>query len=101
MADSTMKASALKRARNERLEARVSREQIALFQRAADLQRRTLTDFVVASVRDATVRTVAEYATIRLTIDENRAFAEALLNPRPPTRRLPAAALRNLTTTGD
>ncbi len=96
----TAKASTSRRTRNERLEARISREQKALFQRAADLQGRTLTDFVVASVHDAAVRTVAEQETIRLTADESRAFAEALLKPREPTDRLRAAARRYLETIG-
>jgi uncharacterized protein (DUF1778 family) len=38
------------KARDERLEARISREQKALFQRAAGLHGRTLSDFVIASV---------------------------------------------------
>jgi uncharacterized protein (DUF1778 family) len=37
------------------LEARVSHDQKALFQRAAELQGRTLTDFGVASVNDAAI----------------------------------------------
>src|SRR6266567_1908547 len=48
MARSTSRQTAL-RIRAERLEARISRDQKALFQRAAALQGRTLTDFVVAS----------------------------------------------------
>jgi uncharacterized protein (DUF1778 family) len=44
--------------RRERLEARVSRDQKALFQRAAVLRGRTLTDFVIASVHGAAVRVI-------------------------------------------
>lgn len=87
-------------ARNERLEARVSREQKTLFQRAAELQGRTLTDFVIASVHEAAVRTLEDTRTIRLGAAESRAFAEALLNPRAPTKRLAAAARRYLETVG-
>lgn len=43
-----MPAKSTTKPRDERLEARVSRDQKALFQRAAELQGRTLTDFVVA-----------------------------------------------------
>jgi uncharacterized protein (DUF1778 family) len=84
------------RARAERLEARVSREQKDLFQRAAELQGRTLTDFVVASAHQAAVRTIEEMETIRLGAEDSRAFAEAVLNPREPTERLRAAARRYL-----
>lgn len=88
------------RTRNERLEARVSREQKALFQRAAELQGRTLTDFVIASVHEAALRTIDEVRLIRLDAEESRAFAEALLNPREPPDRLRKAARRYLDTIG-
>jgi uncharacterized protein (DUF1778 family) len=88
------RGTATRRARNERLEARISREQKELFQRAAELQGRTLTDFVIASVHEAAVRTVEAMHTIRLSAEESRAFAEALLNPREPTADLKAAARR-------
>jgi uncharacterized protein (DUF1778 family) len=84
------------KARDERLEARISRDQKALFQRAAALQGRTLTDFVVASVHEAAVRTIEDMQSIQLSVDESRAFAEALLNPRKPVPKLKAAARRYL-----
>jgi uncharacterized protein (DUF1778 family) len=89
-------ARAKPKPRNERLEARISRDQKALFQRAAELQGRTLTDFVIASARDAAVRTIDEMQTIRLNTDESRAFAQALLNPREPNAQLKIAAQRYL-----
>jgi uncharacterized protein (DUF1778 family) len=82
------------RVRAERLEARISREQKRLFQRAAELQGRTLTDFVVSSAHEAAVRTIGEMQIIRLSADDSRAFAQALLNPREPNERLRAAARR-------
>jgi uncharacterized protein (DUF1778 family) len=87
--------------RDERLEARISRDQKAMFQRAAELQGRTLTDFVIASVHDAAVRTIEDMRTIALDAEESRAFAEAVLNPRQPTPRLKAAARRYIETLGD
>jgi uncharacterized protein (DUF1778 family) len=84
--------------RDQRLEARVSREQKRLFQQAAELQGRTLTDFVIASVHEAAVRAIETMQTIRLTAAESRAFAEAVLNPREPTDRLKAAARRYIDT---
>lgn len=86
--------------RSERLEARVSADQKQLFQRAAELQGRTLTDFVIASVHEAAVRALDEAQTIRLTQRESRAFAEALLNPREPSPRLRQAARRYLDAAG-
>src|SRR4051812_12972559 len=86
--------------RGERLEARVSQDQKALFQRAAELQGRTLTDFVVASVQEAAMRTIEEMQIIRLGAGDSRIFAEALMNPREPDERLRAAAKRYLEMTG-
>lgn len=90
-------AAAAKRspsARSERLEARVSAEQKELFLRAAELQGRTLTDFVIASVHDAAVRTIEDMQSIQLTAQESRAFAAAVLNPREPALHLKAVAQR-------
>jgi uncharacterized protein (DUF1778 family) len=84
-----MKHTAAKRrvaARSERLEARVSSDQKELFLRAAELQGRTLTDFVISSVHEAAVRTLEDLQSVKLAVDESRAFAEALLNP--PRARL-------------
>jgi uncharacterized protein (DUF1778 family) len=80
--------------RKERFEARISSEQKALFRRAAELQGRTLTDFVIASAHDAAVRTIEEMEIIRLSAADSRAFAEALLNPRQPPAELRTAAER-------
>jgi uncharacterized protein (DUF1778 family) len=87
-------ARSVGRPRSERLEARISREQKELLQRAADLQGRTLTDFVVASAHAAAVRAIEDVQAIRLTAEESRAFAEALLNPRESDAGLRAAARR-------
>ncbi len=86
--------------RKERLEARVSREQKALFKRAAELQGRSLSDFVIASAHDAAVRTIEEMEIVRLGAADSRAFAEALINPREPPAALRAAAQRYRSTVG-
>jgi len=94
-------ASSAKRsapARSERLEARVSPDQKDFFQRAAELQGRTLTDFMIASLHEAAVRTIGDMQSIELNARESRAFAEALLNPREPAPRLKSAARRYMET---
>jgi uncharacterized protein (DUF1778 family) len=98
MAPRATAAKKLGVARNERLEARVSAEQKDLFLRAAELQGRTLTDFVIASVHEAAVRTIEDMQSIQLTAQESRAFAEAMLTPREPADRLKAAARRYIET---
>ena len=80
--------------RRKRLEARVTHEQKALFQRAAELQGRTLTDFVISSLLETAARTIREMEMIHLSAQESRAFADALLNPKRPKETLRAAANR-------
>jgi uncharacterized protein (DUF1778 family) len=72
-----------------------------LFQRAAELQGRTLTDFLVSSAHEAAVRTIEEMRLIRLSAEDSRTFAEALLNPRRPSEKLRAAARRYMEAIGD
>lgn len=84
------------RSRDERLEARVSRAQKRLLERAAELQGRTLNDFVIGSAQEAALRAIEGDRVIRLDARDSRAFAEALLDPPEPTEKLRAAARRYL-----
>ncbi len=80
--------------RAERLEARISRQQKALFQRAAALQGRSLTDFVVSSLQEAATRTVQEHEVMSLGTRDREAFVAALLESPKPGDRLVAAHRR-------
>jgi len=79
---------AVDRIRGERLEARITADQKALIQRAAELEGRSVTDYVVSSVQDAAKRTVEAHEVIVLSATESRAFVDALLNPPPVNPRL-------------
>jgi uncharacterized protein (DUF1778 family) len=85
-----------RKARTERLEARVSRETKALCQKAASIQGSTLTDFVVNSAVEAAKRTVRESEFVELTQRDRVAFIEALLNVSAPNARLQKAAERHV-----
>ena len=81
--------------RNQRLEARVSRSTKALFQKAADIQGRSLTDFVVNSAIEAATRTVRESEFMELTHRDRMAFVQGLLQPAAsPNTKLRNAAKR-------
>jgi uncharacterized protein (DUF1778 family) len=84
--------TASRASKRERLEARVTPEQKALFQRAADLTGRSLTDFVVGSVQAAAEATVRTHQMLELTAHETEVFLAALENPPAPNVRLRAAA---------
>jgi uncharacterized protein (DUF1778 family) len=76
------------RARAQRLETRVTTEQKNLIERAAVLQGRTITDFVLTSAQDAARRAIEEHQQLELSVRDSEAFVEALLNPRPVNDRL-------------
>lgn len=78
--------------RGARLEARLSPVQKGLFQRAADLSGRTLSEFVIKSAEDAAERVVREQAVIRLSPEDQTAFVKALLDDAAPSPRLRQAA---------
>lgn len=79
-----------------RLEARITEDQRQLFQHAADLQGRSLTDFVIATVHKEAVQTIETMEIIRLNASESRKMACAIMNPREPSARVRAAAKRYL-----
>jgi len=79
-------------ARQERLEARVTHEQKELLQRAAALEGRTVTDFVVRSAQLAAEQTIDRHEHAVLNAQESQAFVEALLNPPGPNQALRDAA---------
>jgi uncharacterized protein (DUF1778 family) len=78
-----------------RLEARISPEAKALLQKAADLEGRTLTDFVIASVQAEAYRVIERHQTLKLSLEDSEAFVNALLNPPEPNHALKAAAQRH------
>ncbi len=89
-----------RRARAERLEARITTEQKSLIEQAAALQGRTVTDFVLASVQDAARRTIEDHQRLDLTVRDRQAFVEALLNPVPVNEHLRETILRYRQATG-
>ena len=71
-----------------RLEARLPADVHALLKRAAEMQGRTLTDFVVTAARDAACRTIEEAEIIRLSVEDQRLIAETILSPPEPALAL-------------
>jgi uncharacterized protein (DUF1778 family) len=66
----------------------------ATLKRAAELQGRTLTDFVVSAAHEAACRTIAEVDLIRLSVEDQRSIADAILDPPAPTKALERAFRR-------
>jgi uncharacterized protein (DUF1778 family) len=71
-------------ARSARLEARISPLALAMVKRAAEIQGRSVSDFVVAAAQEAAEKTIKNMHIIELSLEDQRAFAEAILNPPEP-----------------
>lgn len=78
-----------------RLEARLPVDVHALLKRAAELEGRTLTDFVVAAASAAARKTIEDAELIRLSAADQERFAEALINPAPTTPAMSRAIDRH------
>ncbi len=68
-----------------RLEARLPAEVHALLKRAAEIEGRSLTDFVVSAAQEAARKTIEDSAIIKLSAEDQQRFAEALIAPAPLT----------------
>ena len=77
-----------------RLEARISLDLHSMLKRAAEIQGRTMTDFVVSAVQDAALRAIEQTEVIRLSIADQECFAQALLSPPPQSPALERAFTR-------
>ncbi len=73
---------------NARREVRLPADVHALLKRAAELQGRTLTDFVVTAAREAAQRAIEDSENLRLSLEDQRRVAEAMLNAPEPTPAL-------------
>jgi uncharacterized protein (DUF1778 family) len=87
--------------RNARLEARISPEALAIVKRAAEIQGRSVSDFVVAAAQEAAKRAIEDTTRILLSIEDQRRVMDALLNPPEPNAALKKAAEAHRRLTGD
>jgi uncharacterized protein (DUF1778 family) len=74
-----------------RLEARISTDLHLMLKRAAELEGRTMTDFVVTAVQIAAQRTIEQAEIIRLSLADQECFAQALLSPPKPSQAMKRA----------
>ena len=74
----------LPRTRSERIEARTTPDTLAIVRRAAEIQGRSVSDFVMSAAEQAARRTLEDAHVIRLSAEDQVRFVEALLDPSPP-----------------
>lgn len=88
-----------RRARGARLGFRVDDETKALVERAAELERRSLTDFCLTALADTARATISRHETLVLSERDRQVFFDALVNPptmNPRLRRAFDAARRHV-----
>ena len=78
--------------RSARIEARITPDGLSIVRRAAELQGRSVSDFMVAAAQEAATRAIEEAQIIRLSVEDQRAFAAAIFGPAPPAPALVRAA---------
>jgi uncharacterized protein (DUF1778 family) len=76
---------------SSRLEARISPDLHLIVKRAAELQGRTMTDFVIHALQIAASQTIERAERVRLSVLDQEAFANALIAPAKPNAALKRA----------
>jgi uncharacterized protein (DUF1778 family) len=82
------------RTKAHRLEARITASSLAAIRRAAEIQGRSVSDFVVNAAHEAAGRTIADAQILRLSANDQIALAKALLKPPPVAPALRRAIKR-------
>lgn len=80
---------------SKRLEARISPVLHALLKQAAELEGRSLTDFVIQAVQHAAHTSIERAHVVRLSVADQRTVANALLAPPTPNAALKRAFKHN------
>ena len=74
--------------RSTRLEARISPDALTIVKRAAEIQGRSVSDFVIAAAQAAAQKTIEETQIIRLSVEDQRALAQSIMEPGTPSPAL-------------
>lgn len=78
-----------------RFEARISTDTRALLKRAAELQGRSMSEFVISTAREAAQKAVADAEILMLSERDQLRFTEGLLNPPKPNEALNRALAKH------
>jgi uncharacterized protein (DUF1778 family) len=77
-----------RRSRGTRLGFRVDAETKKMVERAAALERRSMTDYCLTVIADATRETIAKHETATLSARDREVFFDALVHPPKPNGKL-------------
>jgi uncharacterized protein (DUF1778 family) len=81
--------------RTARVEARIAPDSLEIIRRAAEIQGRSISDFIVAAAQAAAQKAIAEIEMLRLSRQAQEQFAELLLHPPAPSAALARAFERH------
>jgi uncharacterized protein (DUF1778 family) len=90
-AKTTLAAPRSPKPTSARLEARMSHDLHLTVKRAAEIQGRTVTDFVVHALQLAATQAIEQADQVRLSLADQEAFANALIAPAKPNAALKRA----------
>ena len=79
-------------AKTERAEARIAPDVLEIVRRAAEIEGRSISDFLVGAAQEAARRTIEQTQMIRLSMEEQQRFAALLLAPPEPPPAMARAA---------
>jgi uncharacterized protein (DUF1778 family) len=69
--------------RTARIDARIPPEALAMVKRAAEIEGRSVSDFVIEAAQQAARKTIEDTHVIRLAAEDQLRFAQMLLEPAP------------------
>lgn len=78
-------------AKTSRIEARITPEALAVVRRAAEIQGRSVSDFMVAAAREVAEHTIRETQIVRLSVADQEMLFEMLQRPPEPSAALERA----------
>ena len=68
---------------------------LAIIRRAAEIQGRSLSDFVITAAQEAAAQAIERAQVIRLSMEDQQAFVDAILRPPPLTPAMERAIERH------
>ena len=77
--------------RDDRLGFRLDEQTKGLIERAAQLERRKVSDYCLTAIAEAARRTIAEHEMLNLSERDRAAFFDAMIEPPAPSERLARA----------
>jgi uncharacterized protein (DUF1778 family) len=90
----TATSTRIHKPQSARLEARISHDLHVIIKRAAEIQGKTVTDFVAHSLQSAATQAIEQADQVRLTMADQEAFAKARITPAKPNAALKRAFVK-------